>query len=348
MTAGQAAAQRPSLAEIVEPQRWQQVQDHFASVLGVALRTVSPSRELLSAPSWPPGVHAESVVQLLRVGEELEPLLPPADLPRETSSVTTALGVTYAAVPIHVTPDQIIAYFIVGPLVVGPREDKLQFRQRVSALGADAGAVWSLILTLKPYTFSGIHSLLNLLEAVGTSLVQFAYQANRLAALLPAAAGPVDEAVVRYYTDRLLAALLEVATMVTRAEGGSVMLYDRQEDAWRIRAAQGLSDAVVVETRQKRAEGLAGVAAARRDILLVDNQAADPAVTERMRRRDLESSLIAPLTLDAEPEPVGVLSLRTANRERRFTPEHAEMVRRLLDLTGIALSNLRSAFAKPR
>jgi len=347
MTAGQTAAQRPALPQLVEPQRWQQLQDHFAAVLGVALRTVSPSHELLSAPSWPPGLHAESVIGLLKVGEELEPLVPLAYPPHETSSITTPLGVTYAAVPIRATPDQVIAYVIVGPLVVGPREDRVQFRQRVSAFGADAGAVWSLILTLKPYTFSSIHSLLNLLEEVGNSLVQFAYQANRLAALLQPT-GPVDEAVVRYYTDRLLTALLEVATMVTRAEGGSVMLYDRQEDTWRIRAAQGLSDAVVIETRQKRDEGLAGVAAAQRDILLVDNQAADPAVTERMRRLDLASSLIAPLTLDAEPEPVGVLSLRTANRERRFTPEHAEMVRRLLDLTGIALSNLRSAFAKPR
>ncbi|MBI2105099.1 MAG: GAF domain-containing protein [Candidatus Omnitrophica bacterium] len=340
MAAGQSAAQHLSLSELVEPQRWQQLQDHFAAVLGVALRTIGPSHELLSAPSWPPGLHAESVIQLLKVGGELEPLVPLSDPPHETSSVTTALGVTYAAVPIHVTPDQIIAYLIVGPLVVGPREDRLQFRQRLSASGEDTGAIWSLILTLKPYTFSGIHSLLNLLEAVGTSLVQFAYQAHRLAAILPAT-GPVDEAVASYHTDRLLAALLEVATVVTRAEGGSVMLYDRKDDALRIRAAQGLSDAVVVETRQKRAEGLAGLAAARRDVLLVDNQTAEPAVTELMRRRDLASSLIAPLTLEAEPEPVGILSLRTADRERRFTPEHAEMVRRLLDLTGIALSNLR-------
>ncbi len=347
MTAGQAAVQRPALPELVEPQRWQQLQDHFAAVLGVVLRTVNPSHELLSTPSWPPGLHAESVVRLLKMGDELEPLIPLAEAPHETSSLTTALGVTYAAVPIRITPDQVIAYFIVGPLVVGPREDRLQFRQRLGASGEDAGAIWSLILTLKPYTFSGIHSLLNLLEAVGTSLVQFAYQAHRLAAILPAT-GPADEAVVSYYTDRLLSALLEVATMVTRAEGGSVMLYDRKEDALRIRAAQGLSDAVVVETRQKRDEGLAGVAAARRDVLFVDHQTADPAVTERMRRRDLASSLIAPLTLESEQEPVGILSLRTTNRERRFTPEHAEMVRRLLELTGIALSNLRSAFSKPR
>src|SRR3989338_1035295 len=153
MTAGQTAAQRPSLPELVEPQRWQQLQDHFAAVLGVTLRTIHPSHELLSAPSWPPGLHAESVIRLLRVGDELEPLVPLADPPRETSSITTPLGMTYAAVPIRATPDQVVAYFIVGPLVVGPREDRAQFRQRISASGEDANAIWGLILTLKPYTF---------------------------------------------------------------------------------------------------------------------------------------------------------------------------------------------------
>ena len=97
---------------------------------------------------------------------------------------------------IIVLPD-LLAYFVVGPMVVGPREDRAKFRERVSASGTDAQAVWNLILSLKPYTFSGIHSLLSLLEEVGTSLVQFAYQANQLAAIVPSGA-KVDQAVASY------------------------------------------------------------------------------------------------------------------------------------------------------
>ena len=347
MTASHAAAGRPSLLDLVEARRWQRLQDHFANVLGITLRTVTPSHELLVTPSWPPSLAAEPVVRLLQLGEELEQLLLPTELPQETSSITTPLGVTYAAVPIRTTPEEILAYFIVGPMVVGPREDKTQFRQRVSATGADAQAVWNLVLSLKPYTFSAIRSLLDLLEEVGTSLVQFAYQANRLAAILPATA-KIDQAVVGYYTDRIINSLLEVATMATRAEGGSVMVYEAEEgDTLTIKAAQGLSDAVVAKTRQRRGEGVAGLAASQQNVLLIDDQTADASLKPLLRRKELVSSLVAPLTVEPGHEPIGVLSLRTSNRERRFTQQHVEMVRRLLDLTGIALASLRSAFTKP-
>jgi len=346
MTADRIAAEWPSLLELVETRRWESLQDHFADVLGIALRTIRPSHELVVTPSWPPSLAVESVVSLLKVGEELEQLVPKDEPPRDISSITTSLGVTYAAVPIRVTSEQVIAYFIAGPMVVGPREDKLRFRERLNAMGVDAEAVWNLLLTVKPYTFFGIQSLLNLLEEVGTSLVQFAYQANRLAALL-SPTSQVDQAVASYYTDRVLTALLEIATMATRAEGGSVMTYEGPSDVMRIRAARGLSDAVVMETRQKRGEGLAGLVASQPFIFLIDEQTATPALRALMHRRALVSSLVAPIIPEPNREPIGVLNLRTTNRERRFSAEHVEMLRRLLDLTGIALSNLRVAFAKP-
>ena len=170
MTTGRTAADPPSLLELVDAPRWQRLQDHFANVLGIAIRTVNPSHDLLVAPSWPAGLVPEQAVELLKIGHELDQLLPLRELPQETSSITTPLRITYAAVPIRATPGQIIAYFIVGPMVVGPRENRLKFRQRLSESGLDAQAIWNLILTLRPYTFSGIHSLLSLLEEVGASL----------------------------------------------------------------------------------------------------------------------------------------------------------------------------------
>src|SRR5688572_21461020 len=118
MNPGRAAADQPSLPDLIEPRRWQRLQDHFASVLGVTLRTVSPSRQLLLAPSWPPTLSPDQVVELLDVGQELEQLLPDADLPQDISSITTPLGVTYAAVPIRSGAEQVAAFFIVGPMVV--------------------------------------------------------------------------------------------------------------------------------------------------------------------------------------------------------------------------------------
>src|SRR3989338_2944339 len=329
----------PSLLELIDPRRWQRLQNHFTSVLGIAIRTIGLSRELLVAPSWPTTLTGEQVVRLLKVGEELEELLPREEPLQTTTSLTSVLGVTYAAIPIRATAEQISAYFLVGPMIVGQREDELHFRERMTATGLDAQALWNLLLSLKLYTFSGIRSMLNLMEEVGTSLAQLAYQAKQLPAILPSSSR-VDQAVVAYYTDRVLHSLLEAATLATRADGGSVMLYDAKSDALEIKVAQGLSDAVIANTRLKRGEGIAGLAATERSILLVDQKTDDPRLQRRMLRPEVSSSLIAPLTQDETQEPIGILNLRNTTPQKRFTQEHVELLRRLLDIASIALRSL--------
>ena len=344
MVGPDAPTERPALSELVDPPRWQRLQDHFSSVLGIPVRTMSSSHNLLTTPSWPPGLDAERAIQWLKIGEELEQLLPlegPARV--EISSLTTSLGVTYAVVPIRATAEHFIAYFVIGPVVVGPREDELQFRQRVSAMGFDAQSLWPLILSLRLYTFAGVRSALNLMEEVGTAIVQVAYQARQLAAMLPARS-KVDQAVITYHTDRILHSLLEAAMLAIKADGGSVMVYDVQREALQIKVAEGLSDTIVTNTRLKRGEGIAGLAATQRRILLIDAQTNDPGIKDRMARPEIVSSLVAPLMPDANQEPVGILSLRTFTPKRRFTQEHVELLRRLLDLAGIALGNLRLTF----
>lgn len=331
-----------SLLDLMEPRCWQRLQEHFSIVLGIPLRTVSSSRELLTNPSWPAGLIPEQTIQLLSVGEEVDRLLPPNDLPQDPISLTTTLGVTYAVVPIRVTAQQVVAYFVVGPLMVGPREDELQFRQRVGSTGSDAQALWNLLLSLRLYTFSGLRSVLTLLEEVGTSLAQFAYQAKQLSFIVPGM-NRLDQAVVSYYTERVLHSLLEAATLATCAEGGSVMMYDAKDDALRIQVAEGLDEAIVSGVRLRRGEGLAGLAAAERSILLVDTDTQDARLKNRMTRKELCSSLVAPLMPDLAQEPIGVLSLRTSNPHKRFTKDHVELLKRLLDIAGVALGSLRAA-----
>ena len=344
---GSRAAESLELLNLVEPSRWQRLQDHFASVLGIPIRTVSPFHELLVNPSWPAGLEPESAIGLLKIGAELEQLAPLAKPPQYTSSLTTPLGVTYAAVPIRATAEQIIGYFVIGPMVVGPREDELQFRRRVGELGLDERKLWPLVISLKLYTFAGIRSALNLIEEVGTSIMELAYQAKQVGTVLPSTS-KVDQAVIGYHTDRILHSLLEAATLATRADGGSVMLYDARSEVLEMKAALGLSEAVMAGASLKRGEGIAGLAAAQRNILLIDGEETDARIRSRMRRPELSSSLVAPLTPDPAKEPIGVLNLRTANPQRRFTQEHVELLRRLLDLACLALGNLRFVFAQAK
>lgn len=339
--------ERVVLLELVDPKRWQRLQDHFASVLGVAIRTASPSHELLVDPSWPSNGDVTRTIESLKVGQELEQLIPCQSPPRDPTTLTTPLGITYAAVPIRATSEQILAYFVLGPMVVGRREEEHQFLQRARTMGPDPHALWLLLLSLKFYTFAGIRSVLNLMEEVGTSLAQVAYQARQLASILPATS-KVDQAVVAYHTDRVFRALLEASMLAAKADGGSIMAYDRQAGAFRIRVAQGLPDEVVKTTTVKRGEGIAGIVAQEGRIVIVDESVSDPRIRNRMRRPELISSLVAPLELEGAGGPLGVLSLRTANPTGRFTGEHVEFLRKLLDLAGMALGNVQLAFNRAR
>ena len=339
-------AEHHTLLDLVDSSRWQRLQDHFARVLGIPIRTVNIAHQLLVPPSWPSTFDTDRTIELLKVGEEIDQLIPPQTPPAECTSVTTSLGVTYPVIPIRATDDLIVSCFVIGPMVVGVREDELQFRQRITALGLDPSTLWPLLLSLKLYTFAGIRSILTLMEEVGTSLAQFAYQARQLSAILPPPAA-ADQAVVTYHTDRALHSLLDAATLATRADGGSIMVYDPKSQTLQIHAAQGLSGEIVANARLKRGEGIAGLALAERSILLIDEQTQDPRLKERMQRKELVSSLVAPLASDASQEPIGVLSLRSTTPNKRFTQEHVELLRRLLELAGVALSSLRGALTPP-
>jgi len=329
-----------TLLESIEPDRWQRLQEHLTGVLGVPLRTVSPSHDLLVAPSWPTGLSPEIVIDLLKVGEELDALLPHDHLPLDTSSLTTLLGVTYAVVPIHRNIEEIAAYFVVGPMIVGPRENEMQFRERVSAQHLDPQALWPVLVSLKLFTFVGIRSVLNLVEDVGTSLMQLAAEAKQMSVEIPVlrlAPQPVE-----YYTQRVFQALLEAATRATHADGGSVMSYDADGQTLMIQAAQGLEREIVQNTRLHSGEGIASLAAQRQSILLIDEQIQDEEIRNRMQHPEIYSSLIAPLITQANGrKPIGVLNLRSQDSKRRFTQEDIPLLRSLLDLASTALNGLK-------
>ena len=320
------------MLELIESSLWQRLQDRFTHVFGVPIRTIRPSHQLLTQPSWPQGLDVDQLVNTLHVGEELDQLIPPHQAPTAPSTSTTSFGVTYAAVPIQLPPAQPIAYFILGPMVVGSREDALQFNQRTSALGLDAQQLWPLLISLKLYTFASIRSAINLIEEVGGSLLEVACHTRSLSQV----DGTVKDAMVRR-ADSIVSALLRAAMLATRAEGGSVMLYDPREDALRLRVAEGLSDAVVASARLRRGEGLAGLAASRHTVLLIDREVRDAQITSRMKRPELASSLITPLASGSQANLIGVLNLRTTNLFDRFTQDHALLMQRLAELASLAL-----------
>jgi len=167
-----------SLLNFVDAQAWQRIQEHLAHVLAIPIRTIGFSHELFVQPSWPANLMNDSVIALLQAGEELDQLLPVKSLPQELTSITTAIGVTYSAVPIRATPETLSAYVVLGPIIVGVREDEIEFKRRVNQLGLDAAVLWPVLLSLKLYSFNSLRAVMALIEEVGNLLAAQGYKAK--------------------------------------------------------------------------------------------------------------------------------------------------------------------------
>ncbi len=323
----------PSLGWLVESARWQRLQDHFARMLGVAMRTISPTHQLLVNPSWPDGFESEQAIRLLKIGEELEALVPSGHPPEASRSLTLPSGVTYAVAPIRIIPQQVIAYVVLGPLLVGPRESEAEFRARAASLDVDA--LWSLLLSLKPFTFSGIQSTLHSIEEIADSILRSTYESRQSTLSSPATQAAIGAAESRL--DAMFRSLLETAMLISGAEGGSVMVGSGADKPLEIRVALGLHPRDPRSGHAAGRPGIADFAMQERRIFLIDAQTADERLRSRMNRPELISSLVAPLMFEGAEEPIGVLNLRTTNAQQCFTRHHIELLRRLLALVSAKL-----------
>jgi hypothetical protein len=318
---------KPVLAEILDLDRWQRIQNHFSQVLGIPMRSFTAQRELLVRPSWPELFPMDEAIAYLRIGDELDALIPQGGLVEQTTSLTTALDVTFSVIPLRA--QQVMAYILLGPMVLGPRSPQDIFCARMEEMGLDSKRLWSLLLNLKCYSYASIYAAFNLIRDVGESMLEHAI------------AGRAAQKPARTPEDELLQSLLETAQMATQADGGSIMVLDQETGAMSIRAAAGLSPEVVQQTRIRPGEGIAGWVVEQDKICLLD-RGQPHILASHMQRSDVASSLVAPLKRDAG-EPFGVLSLRVQDEQRRFTDAHVRLLGHLLDLTGLALKGAGSA-----
>jgi signal transduction histidine kinase len=98
--------------------------------------------------------------------------------------------------------------------------------------------------------------------------------------------------------ERLARLALETVQQELKADRVSLMLLDEERQELSISAAFGLSDEVTTTTRVKMGQGLAGLAAQRREPILASEQTEDdPAIRASLAQSDVGSAICVPLLL---------------------------------------------------
>lgn len=330
-----------TFAELVDIRQWQEIQEHFAEVIGATIRTIDPSGNPLTAASGATRLCAEIVsasqAGIAKCGECFSPSL----VNLRTNGMWKEgcqcyLGLYNFAIPVSLSENQKIAYVLVGPVLLGERQKPEKYREKIAALGMDFDRFADALIEIKDFSFSAIQSVLELLRDVVSYIAEAGYHKFKLEKAIPSP--ELNRMVSTLYTDKLLNALLEVSCGVLGGEFGSIMLLNEQTGELFIKISRGIKKDIVKHTRLKIGEGIAGLAAQEGRILLVNDKIADQRIKERFQRPEIKSAVVAPI--QAEDKLLGVMSIGTRHASDKFDSENIEILRQLVKLAAVSFHDV--------
>lgn len=329
-----------SLKTIVDIERWQKVQDHFGEVIGVSVRTVDSAGNPITRPSNPSRLCQE--VLRTPAGAALCGKCLPASLDELAKNeewregYQCHLGLYNFCIPVIAFDQRAVAYMLIGPVFLGRRREARGYKQKIEMLGLSMDKFIDCVSEVKLFTFTGIHSVIDLISGIACYVAQLGYNRYKLENIIPFP--KIGKMVHRYYMDRILNALLEVSFSTVKAEFGSIMLLDEKTGELHIKIAKGLKDEIVRSTRLRIGDGIAGLAVKENRFLLIDDKLEDKTIESRLKRPEIKSAVVAPFML--KDEPLGVMNIATTDPTAKISSEIIDTLHRLVELTETTLTDL--------
>lgn len=333
-----------AFGEFVDIGQWQEIQEHFAEVIGATIRTVDSSGNSLTAASGPTRLCAEIVsvspAGMAKCGECFSPSLVNLrtnEMWRE--GYQCHLGLYNFAIPVSLPENQKIAYILVGPVFLGERQKPEKYREKMAELGMDFDTFADALIEIRDFSFSAIQSVLELLRDVVSCIVEAGCHKFKLEKAVPLP--ELSRMAAAVYIDKLLNALLEVSCDVLGGEFGSIMLLNEQSKELFIKVSRGIKKEIVKHARLKIGEGIAGLAAQERRILLVNDRIADERIRGRSQRPEIKSAVVAPIQTD--DKLLGVMNIATRHASDKFDSENIEILRQLVKLAAVSFQDIPTA-----
>lgn len=333
-----------SFEELVDIKKWQEIQEHFAAVIGVTIRTIDPSGNPLTVASRPARLCAEIVnaspAGIAKCVECFSPVL--ANLVTDEmwkEGTLCHLGLYNFAIPVSLPESQKIAYVLVGPVILGERPKPERYREKIAELGVDFDKFADALIEIKVFSFSAIQPVLELLWDVVSYIVEIDYHRFKLGKTIPLPS--LSKMVYKFYTEKLLNALLDVSCGVFGGELGSIMLLNEETGELFIKISRGIKKDIIKNTRLRIGEGIAGLAAQEGKILLVNDKIADERIKGRFQRPEIQSAVVAPI--QTENKLLGVMNIGTRYASNKFDLKNVEVLRQLVKLTAVSFQDIPAA-----
>ncbi len=125
--------------------------------------------------------------------------------------------------------------------------------------------------------------------------------------------------------DKLINLIISAGMSTLKADSGSLMLVDEDNQELVIKKTLGLNKKKIKNSRIKIGEGISGwVAKEKKPLLFVDDYAGNPQFVKNEPRRNIKSAVIVPLLL--EDKLLGILNVNNITSERTLTDQDLKLM----------------------
>ena len=335
------------LKELVNLEEWQNIQDSFSDVIEVTLRTISLSSESLSKTSRPNRLCSEVLPKSPIYSECCAECLLSQDTKNPADAINKVnfkcpLGLDIFVVPIKAAGNRIVAYIIAGPLILKSRKLISEYAEDAKRLSIELEKLMDALIEINVFTYTKIYSITKFVESIFSNIAQTGYHKRRLGEITPKIR-EMDPLFSRYYEEKVLNALLNACTLALDADSGSVMTLDKKTDMLHIKVSQKLDKSVVDNTNIKIGEGIAGLAAATAQPIILPKDEGKNELSGKLKRKYIKSSMVMPFHKGKEHDICCVINLNMVRKDKDFSERDVALVRELTNLASVALGAFQYA-----
>ena len=220
------------------------------------------------------------------------------------------------AIPVRADAEKIVAYLIVGPVILNKRWDNEDYVNMANRLHVAFDDLIDRILEIKVVSFVSMKAILDLLAKVVKDIVDLNLEIKRLhkrrynkEILSQEIAETAKDLYATIHLDELLITILDVALNLTQAESGSIMLLDERTGELVVKVSRGMPEEVSRVARNRIGEGISGIAARDNTSFIISGREGDPRIKHLLKRSSIKQSMVVPLA--ARNRVFGVLNLHT-------------------------------------
>jgi len=330
-----------SLRSLVNLEEWQKVQDSFSDTLGITLRTIDINGKQLVKTSGPTQLFNRFPQQSGDCTIFCSERVSKSDIKnkihtKKLQSFKCPIGLEVFVLPVKVSSNNVVAYVLIGPVILNKRRERSEYAEHAKQNGIDLEEFMGALIELNTFSYNKVRSISTLLKNVFSHIAQTGYHKRRLGEIAPEVI-EIDPIFSRYYEEKVLDAFLNACTIALDADSGSVMTLDKRTNELQIKVASKLSQDVIEDTNIKLGEGIAGIAAATAEPIILPKDEEKSGLSSKMKRRHIRSSMILPFSKANEDEVYGVININVVRKQKDFSEKDIAFVKELTNLASIAL-----------